>query len=524
MRLEGIHHVTAITADAPGNVDFYARVLGLRLVKKSVNQDDPTVYHLFYGDDEGSPGSDITFFEYPNARRGSAGAGMVHRVVWRVASTDALAFWEGVSPTRTCRPSAPTARCCSPTPKGWRTSSSWSRPRTSRSSPTTRRFRRSSRSRASTPCARTPPIPSRAGRFLEQTLAFDPGGEAAWEVRGEQRGSFYYYDRTDERGVGGAGTVHHVAWSSTMDEHEAWQKRVAEAGASPTPVIDRFYFKSIYFREPSGVLFEIATIGPRLRRRRAARAPRRAPVAAAELRAAPRPARAGADSAARPARGPRRPVTIEHRARPPAGDAEGLLVLFHGRGADEHDLFPLLDVLDPERRLLGVTARGPLSLPPGGAHWYTVREIGYPDPDTFLATYAAVSSWLDALAEETGIPPERTVLGGFSQGAVMTYSLGLGLGRPRPAALVALSGFIPTVEGFELDLGPPPPRVAIGHGTADPVISVEWSRLARRALEEAGADVLYREYPLPHTVDPRFLQELAPWIASALYDRATGGR
>src|SRR5207342_845060 len=158
---------------------------------------------------------------------------------------------------------------------------------------------------------------------------------------------------------------------------------------------------------------------PRLRRRRAARAPRRASGAAAELRAAPRPARAGARSPARPARGPRRQVTIVHRARPPAGDPEGLLVLFHGRGADENDLFPLLDVLDPERRLLGVTARGPLSLPPGGAHWYTVREIGYPDPDTFLATYEAVASWLDALAEETGAAPERTVLGGFSQGAVM---------------------------------------------------------------------------------------------------------
>ncbi len=217
-------------------------------------------------------------------------------------------------------------------------------------------------------------------------------------------------------------------------------------------------------------------------------------------------------------------MTIVHRARPPAGDPEGLLVLFHGRGADENDLFPLLDVLDPERRLLGVTARGPLSLPPGGAHWYTVREIGYPDPDTFLATYEAVSSWLDALAEETGAAPERTVLGGFSQGAVMTYALGLGVGRPRPAALVALSGFIPTVEGFELRLGPSPPRVAIGHGTGDAVISVEWGRLARRALEEAGADVLYRESPLPHMVDPRFLDELAPWIASALYDRATGGR
>ena len=215
-------------------------------------------------------------------------------------------------------------------------------------------------------------------------------------------------------------------------------------------------------------------------------------------------------------------MTIAHRARPAAGEPEGLLVLFHGRGADEHDLFPLLDVLDPERRLLGVTPRGPLSLPPGGAHWYAVQEIGYPDPGTFLPTYEAASDWLASLAEETGIGLERTVLGGFSQGAVMTYALGLGRGRPRPAALVALSGFVPTVPGFELDLEPALSPVAIGHGSLDPVISVEWSRRAKQALEAAGAEVLYREYPLPHAIDPRFLVELAPWIASALY--VTGGR
>jgi phospholipase/carboxylesterase len=215
-------------------------------------------------------------------------------------------------------------------------------------------------------------------------------------------------------------------------------------------------------------------------------------------------------------------VTISHLERPAAGEPEGLLVLFHGRGADEHDLVPLLDLLDPERRLLGVTPRGPLSLPPGGAHWYAVQQIGYPDPGTFLPTYEAAAGWLDGLAAEHGIGPERIVLGGFSQGAVMTYALGLGQGRPRPAALVCLSGFMPTVPGFELDLEPPLPPIAIGHGTLDQVISVEWSRQARQALEAAGADVLYREYQLPHAVDPRFLAELAPWIASALY--VTGGR
>jgi phospholipase/carboxylesterase len=205
-------------------------------------------------------------------------------------------------------------------------------------------------------------------------------------------------------------------------------------------------------------------------------------------------------------------VTISYLERPAEGEPAGLLVLLHGRGADERDLFPLLDELDPQRRLLGVTPRGPLALPPGGAHWYAFQEVGYPDPATFFETYAALTEWLDGL----GFDPERTVLGGFSQGAVMTYALGLGSGRPRPAALVALSGFMPTVPGFELDLGPPLPPVAIGHGTYDPVISVEFGRRARELLEAAGGEVLYREYPLPHAVDPGFLVELAPWLASKL--------
>jgi phospholipase/carboxylesterase len=203
--------------------------------------------------------------------------------------------------------------------------------------------------------------------------------------------------------------------------------------------------------------------------------------------------------------------------RPAAGEPAGALVLFHGRGTDEHDLAPLLDVLDPDQRLLGVTPRGPLSLPPGGAHWYAVREIGYPDRDTFLATFARAAAWLDAFLGEAGVPIARTVLGGFSQGAVMSYALALARGRAQPAALVALSGFVPTVEGLELDLeerrGFP---VAIGHGRHDPVIGVEWGRLARERLEAAGAVVTYGEAPLPHAVDPGFLHALAPWIADAV--------
>jgi phospholipase/carboxylesterase len=204
--------------------------------------------------------------------------------------------------------------------------------------------------------------------------------------------------------------------------------------------------------------------------------------------------------------------------RPAAGDPEGALVLLHGRGTDERDLFPLLDMLDPERRLLGATARGPLSLPPGGAHWYVVRRVGYPDRETFDSTYPELAAWLDDTLGEHGIPPERTVLGGFSQGSVMSYALGLGPGRPRPAGIMALSGFLPTVEGFELDLAKARDLpVAIGHGTQDPVIPVEFGRDARDRLTAAGARVTYRESPMPHTIDPQFLRQLQQaWLPETI--------
>jgi len=206
-------------------------------------------------------------------------------------------------------------------------------------------------------------------------------------------------------------------------------------------------------------------------------------------------------------------VTVPHRLRPAAGEPAGALVLMHGRGADEHDLFPLLDLLDPERRLLGATPRGPLSLPPGGAHWYVVERVGFPDPATFHPTFELLTGWLDGLLAEHGIDHSQTVLGGFSQGTAMSYAVGLGAGRPQPAAILALSGFIPTVDGFEVDLtdrtGLP---VAIGHGERDPVISVEFARDARKRLETAGADVTYRESPTGHQIDPRFLGELPDWL------------
>ena len=195
-------------------------------------------------------------------------------------------------------------------------------------------------------------------------------------------------------------------------------------------------------------------------------------------------------------------------------EPEGALVLLHGRGADECDLYPLLDELDPERRLLGVAPRGPLSLPPGGAHWYALGGIPTPDPSTFWPTFEAAAAWLDALP----VPLERTVLGGFSQGAVMSWALGLGRGAAkRPAGIIALSSFMPVVDGLELDLsGLDGYPIAIGHGTYDPVISVQFGRESRTRVEPTGADVLYREYPLPHTIDPGFLPRLRLFARHAL--------
>jgi phospholipase/carboxylesterase len=209
-------------------------------------------------------------------------------------------------------------------------------------------------------------------------------------------------------------------------------------------------------------------------------------------------------------------VSLVARIRPAAGEPDGALVLFHGRGADQDDLFPMLDALDPERRFVAATPRGPLSLPPGGAHWYVLGGIGTPESTTFLGSFAAASEWLDGFLAEHGVGYERLVLGGFSQGGVMAYSLGLGAGRPRPAAIVAFSSFLPTVEGFELDLSPPLPPIAIGHGALDNVIGVEWGRRARSLLEDAGADVLYRETPMFHQIDPDFLRAVSEWLRAAV--------
>jgi glyoxalase family protein len=261
MKLEGIHHITCITGDAPRNVDFYARVMGLRMVKKTVNQDDPTIYHLFYGDEEGAPGHDLTFFEYPGAEPGKAGAGMVHRLIHRVGSAETLDFWaarlgdEGVTTERDG------GNLVFRDPEGLEHELGVFEvpdpPLIAHSSevPDEHALQGFEAVRA----FHTDPS---ASQGLLEALEFESLGDTEWQARGERRGGRILYDQSGERGVPGAGTVHHVAWSMGMDEQEEWRAKALEGGARPTPIIDRFWFRSIYFREPSGVLFELATRGP----------------------------------------------------------------------------------------------------------------------------------------------------------------------------------------------------------------------------------------------------------------------
>jgi len=267
MQLEGIHHVTAITADAPGNVDFYTRVLGLRLVAKTVNQDDPSVYHLFYGDEAARPGADLTFFEYPYARPGRAGAGMVHRIVWRVAGIEALDFWarrleaEGLTPQRTQRPGE-SLHFADPEGLGHELAIS--------DAPD------------SALVAEHPEIPidvalqgfagvrahtrdqQGSERVLEGLMGAVRRSDGAWELRGERRGGWIALEDGQPEGPSrpGAGTVHHVAWATTDAEQPRWLQALRAAGIASSPIIDRHYFHSVYFPEPGGVLFELATEEP----------------------------------------------------------------------------------------------------------------------------------------------------------------------------------------------------------------------------------------------------------------------
>jgi glyoxalase family protein len=262
MKLSGIHHITCITGDAPTNVEFYARVMGLRLVKKTVNQDQPTVYHLFYGDENGSPGNDLTFFEYPGASPGRPGAGMAYRIIWRVGSPAAISYWEDRLAANGVDAANLDGRLRFSDPEGLEHElaviDTADAPLIAHHSevPAEHALRGFEGVRAYAE------DPSASAHLLEEALAFEQLGDA-WEARDHQRGGWIAYDPAPEQqGIQGAGSVHHVAWASTMADHMRWHDRVAAAGQQITEQIDRFWFRSLYFREPSGVLFEIATDEP----------------------------------------------------------------------------------------------------------------------------------------------------------------------------------------------------------------------------------------------------------------------
>ena len=209
---------------------------------------------------------------------------------------------------------------------------------------------------------------------------------------------------------------------------------------------------------------------------------------------------------------------LTFRERPAAGDPAGLLVLHHGRGTDENDLLPLGDVLDPERRLHVVTPRGPLTLPGwSGYHWYVVPRVGYPDPDTFRAAFASLAELDDELWRRTGLGPDQTVLGGFSMGSVMSYSLGLAGSRPAPAGILAFSGFVPVVEGWSASLEDRQgTRAFIAHGRNDPIMEVGFARQARELLEQGGLEVEYHESDAGHHIDPAHVPAAVEWLAATL--------
>ncbi|HMT03994.1 MAG TPA: VOC family protein [Solirubrobacterales bacterium] len=284
LSLNGVHHISCITGDAPGNVEFYAGLLGMRLVKKTVNQDDPSVYHLFYGDEKGTPGFDLTFFEYPGARQGRAGEGMIHRILWRVDSSQSLDFWAGRledAGIETVRSSDEGAGFYGVGPTGDGDTLMFQDPE----GLTHELLVYQGPDKALIPGHAEVPAEHAIQGFhgarafsanrdvteqvLGMVLGFDDEGNGHWQLTGEagegfeaRSGTYILDEAPGERALQGSGTVHHIAWSSSLEQHADWRKEIAATGLYITPVIDRFYFKALYFREPGGVLFELATIGP----------------------------------------------------------------------------------------------------------------------------------------------------------------------------------------------------------------------------------------------------------------------
>ncbi len=468
MKFTGLHHITMITGDAQLNARYYGDLLGLRLVKKTVNFDQPQAYHLYFGDETGAPGSILTWFEFPRAARGRAGAGAIHTLQLAVADEAALDFWErrlddterapgvlrfadydglklelvvsdlGNAPLRAVHPEIPAEHAISGL-HGVRAYASFA---------------------------------GLEDTVLTDLLGFTYEGEGEYLLEGSDRKFRFAYDAPpawhDDQG---AGSVHHIAWAS----RRRGSPRLAGAHPRRRWVRHRRarprLLQGDLLPRPDGHPVRDRDALARLRRRRGPGAPRRGAAPARPARAPARPARGDPAPRAQP-EGPGMSSLI-YRERPAAGTPEGLLVLHHGRGADENDLLGLADVLDPERRLHVVTPGGPLQLPGWpGKHWYVVPRSASPTRRRSAPPTTRSSRFHDETWERTGTTPAQTVFGGFSMGSVMSYSLGLGPDRPAPAGIMAFSGFIPTVEGWTASLAdrtdtevvhrPRPPRSGDG--------------------------------------------------------------
>ncbi len=507
MELQGLHHITMITADAQSNVDFYADTLGLRLVKKTVNFDSPDAYHLYFGDEAGSPGTILTWFEFAGARRGRAGAGMIHTIALGVASEEALSFWakrlqadprdftdpdglrlqlvvSGAEPKRAIHPEIPEEY------------------------------------------AITGIVGARAyGQSGPHPLLTDTLGFTATADGFELGGFAWGYDAPPaERGLLGAGTVHHIAWASRDEDHLAWRRAVAEAGASrqrcPRPRLLPVDLLRRAARDP--VRDRDALAG--LRRRRGARAPRRGAAPAVPARAPAPPVGERAHPGRQPAYEGAGPMTT-FRERPAAGDPEGLLILHHGRGSDENDLLGLADVLDPERRLHVVTPRAPLSLGGPGYHWYVVPRVGYPDHDTFHAAYQRLASFHDEVWERTGIDSRaddlRRLLDGLGDVATRSGS--------GPTARRRRGSWPSAASSRRSTAGSPTSRATRACSSPTGGATRSWkSGFAQRAnalLVDAGMDVSYHESDAgaPHRSGARAGGRV-DWVGATLRSGATRPR
>ncbi len=530
MALRGIHHITAITGDAPGNVDFYVRILGLRMVKKTVNFDVPDVYHLYFADETGSPGAILTFFEYPGAARGRHGSGMIHTIQWGVASTEALAFWEsrllaeGVDSARLADrlrfedPEGLGIELLVDPPGEPSLAASWdevpadsaltgfSGVRVYGRAPSARELRAAA-----------------AGRHvldsdfvLTGTLGFEriPEEASAYRLGEGFRDATYSYDEPPSApGRQGAGSVHHIAWACEPDDQPAWRERVAEGHLNPTPIIDRQYFHSIYFREPSGVLFEIATIGPGF--------------------AIDEPIEHLGESLQLPPQHEHLRSQLEVRLtpsdQPPAGGGRRIgawlvsedlgfehffvggsdpltLLLLHGTGGNEKDLLGLGKALAPNANLL--SPRGKV-LENGMPRFFRRLAVGVFDVPDLMERTHELAAFVEQAVIAYSLDPSRVIAVGYSNGANIAASL-LIL-HPRTLAGAALLHAMPPFYPDELpDLDDKP--ILLTAGRNDSMVSGDQAELLGELYRRSGAEISVVWFPGGHELTPPEIQVVKDWL------------